>query len=848
MLTCGALVSLTMLFADTVTPVSFVQPTYAQENDMNTHNAEIDEIKQKLLNNEPINAEQLRQVPDDMLMTYVDGAKSNPLVTNEEEEIKAIYELIANYIPSLGLVIGEDYEAYQRVVDAITNQSAFTEDELKAVESKQLLEKYREIMSQNGENVGQTITTIEPWIQSEIEAYKLRETEYENSENFEIEDEEMSSENESLNEESEDLDQSEGNSAQLEQFSEEIVNNTPITLEQLSAIPETKLTELLESSQGIETDYHALFDQLFMESPEIFRDDLREIKTTLVEDYQLNPQSLDQLITDDQLLWLKWEIEEQMGEDYEQLALELVNQYQVERDTDTTLKYSSDAIRSMLIQETPITQEQLTQITDEELKSTLPENSNELVISDVFNQLVREVPEAFEPDVQRFVDAMTVQEPLLDSESLQENVSATDLLWTEYQVWHEDSQENIPRLAEVLIENYQVQPGTQALSSDQDQDLSQSQENSESDIDESSSEELSASEIVQDNQWRSLLIEETPMIQSQLDLFTDEELVEAASELENLQTTALLYDQLVAQYPERFAPEIERIKEALKQNSIDLAALENEMTDLDILWSEYETYLQEGQEDLEVFSKNLIEKYGTDVVDNTVQINDVKEQLLSETPMTEEQFGQFSEETITNYAKEVPSNDARELFDRLAKDFPEVFGEEATKLREALIEQTDINNRALSEVTDISLLWQAYQIVHQSEEINTYQDINVEVLLNQLVENGLVDNIDSVSNSAESSSDSSVKIDSRTGVEANSGNETKNSQSTELTPGANASFPELSSESSSEDSQTSESTESTAEQEDLPLTGERSPWFYFIAGIGILAIALFLLLSGRRRK
>ncbi|MBG9982606.1 LPXTG cell wall anchor domain-containing protein [Aerococcaceae bacterium DSM 111020] len=853
MLTCGALVSLTMLFVDTATPVSFVHSTYAQE--INTDNVTIDSIKQDLLENEPINAEQLRQVPDDLLMTYSHEAASNPLVTNEAEHIKAIYELIANYTPSLGLVIGEDYDAYNRVVDAITDQASFTADQLKAVESTELLDKYRETMSNNGDNVGETIIAIEPWIQSEIEAYEMREAEAQNSEEIvteetEAENETNSSNDESLTDsagdselESEESNQVDDSTEQLEQLSREIIGQTPITMEQLSAIPNDTLKELLQVPLESEEDFRYIFNQLLLSSPEVFQSEIREIRSTLVEAHQLNPDSLNQLVTDEELLWSKWEVEEQMGEDYEQLALDLVDTYQVERDTDTTLKYSSDAIRSMLIQQTPMTPEQLNQITDEQLKATLPEQADELVISDAFNQLVSDVPEVFESEVQRFTDALTVQEPLLDSNSLKANVSAIDLLWTEYQVWHEDSQENIPRMAEVLIENYDVLPGELIDASDSSQSISDSQE--QSDVDESSSDERIASEIVQDYAWRTKLIQETPIIQSQLDLFSDDELVDATDSLNESPTAVLLYDALVEQYPERFTSEINRIKEELKEYSIDLPSLENKITDDQLLWREYEIYLREGQEDLEVLSEDLINTYGSDIVDNSTQYNDVKEQLVSNTPMTEEQFGQFSNETIFDYVSRLSSDDVKGLFDQLAKDFPEVFEEEAIKLREQLVDQTNIDADSLGDVTDATLLWQAYHVMHQSEENITIHEVDSKLLLNQLVENDIVGVMESESESEKTDSEPTIKTDTRTGVEVNPGNEPKNSQNTELTPGANASFPELSSESSSIESQSSEP---ASEERNLPLTGERSPWFYIIAGGAILVVALLLLLSGRRRK
>lgn len=924
-LSCSALLSMSLLAPSL--PINSTQMVQAQET-VSQPNAELDTVKEGLITTQPINEEQLRQVPEEFLLNYYNEAMADPALADNQAVYTAVYESIANDNPQLNLVVGEDYEAYSRVVEAITGATSWTPEDLRKVESTALLTEYRSAMAASGDVVSSAVESLTPWIEEQILAYDERQAAFEaslqesSSEESESVSEEVPAEGsstdesapeESTAEESQPISESvsqpgEETSSQSESTPENedttsgeetsessveesqptvdietvrqgLIDGTPMTETQAASLTPEMLANYISATPQTPEEYTNLFDSLVANQPELFQTQLDEIKNVLINDLHLNADSLLQTMSDSQLLWLNNQVvTENGGANYEQLASIIVNDYQVIQETDTTLRYTSEEIRNLLIGSTPITQEQLDQITDEQLKAVLPEQANQLDAATLYNDLITNYPDVFAAEAARFVEALTVTNQLLDPTSLQENVTTPELLWAEYNVWLEDSQENMQRLSEVLIQDYQVAPAEVASS-----DESESSETTESDTtseestpteesettetDESASSEESseqtAAEVVEENNWRQDLIGNTPIITAQLETFTDEELVQASQTAESPEVSLeALYNQLVSNYPERFQSEITRFQENLTAEGIDTTALSELMTNQELLWAEYQVYLENGTENFEALANQLVEQYGEEIVteeesEPAADPAALKEELLASTPLTSDQADQLTAEQYEYYAGFVTEGTSiTDVYTQIVTDHPELIQPATDAIREELVNQGNVTPESLDQVHDITLIWQVYEVNNQTQTTNI-EETNIEVLTQYLVENNNVqvnqeastETSSEVSSeqSSQESTDPSISASTRSGVEENQGNDPQNGQSTELSPGANASFPDLSSEEESS-SVSVEITSSVEENDNLPATGERSSWIYIVLGIVIAIVAVLLIRSGNKKK
>lgn len=920
---CSALLSLTLLVSSL--PVSFMQVTHAQETEI-ALNDEVTIIKEKLSDLQPINREQLKEIPDDKLIAYYHEALAKPELVDEEAMWRAVYDAIVQNFPTIALVKGEDYDAYVCVIDALTQATNWSVADLRKVDGVTLLKEYRALMQANANDVTATVQAIMPFVEKEMQDYDERQKESDAAEpeepseelpdevNEEVISEEIPGDgaiDESVSEvnpeqdpgaESTESSVSSEESASvpaidIEQVRQGLIEVTPITQDQAAALTPKILEPYLTEVPQTQEDYESLYNLLVTEHADIFRGQLDEIKNQLFNTYQLNPNSLTALVSDEQLLWLNKEVStDVLAPNYEQLVKTLVEVYQVTQDTDTTLRYTIKEIRNLLIRNTPITQEQLNGITDDEIKSLLPEQADELDSTKLFNDLLINYTDIFAAEITYLIDALTVTNKLLDPASLQANVTSEALLWAEYQVWLEDSQENIPRLAQVLVDNYQVTPITieESTSSESESAVESSQEVSSSDVnasseissevvvssdvsvssssesvalpesqstpesvassDESQESTITPAEIVTKNKWRESLINETPMTQNQLDTFTDEELVATSEKILEPVAFDLFFNQLVQDYPDRFQAEVSRMKEALAANYIDTNVLSTMLSDVDLLWEEFDVYVSEGKEDFAALATRLLDLYGDAIENKAARLAVTKEKLLKETPMTQEQLNQFTDETLMAYIEMLGTNEGMvDLYNKISQDYPDVFKSQADILRESLVREGHVSEDSLKQVNNNTLLWQAYQVVNQSTEVTTIQNVNITVLTNYLVEQNIVTQVvssetqssQSQASQSQSSESSSIKASTRAGIEANQGTERASSKNTELTPGANASLPKLSSESSS--SISSSSSAQIKKKDDLPGTGERTNWLYAMSGVILIVAAMSILVIGRNK-
>ena len=97
---------------------------------------------------------------------------------------------------------------------------------------------------------------------------------------------------------------------------------------------------------------------------------------------------------------------------------------------------------------------------------------------------------------------------------------------------------------------------------------------------------------------------------------------------------------------------------------------------------------------------------------NASDIEAIKQSMIEATPITEDQFGQISEDAWVAYVEQGNNQggDPSAVYDWAIEDYPEVFDPEATNFRTAMVENYNLDEESLNTVSDRDLLWLEYQI------------------------------------------------------------------------------------------------------------------------------------------
>lgn len=372
-----------------------------------------------------------------------------------------------------------------------------------------------------------------------------------------------------------------------------------------------------------------------------------------------------------------------------------------EETTEEAIDYA--VLRQGLIEATPMTQEQLDQLTDEDLKAvtediqaTVPTGGD---IGTVYDWLLKSKPEVFSSEVTRIQEALIDGQGLV-AEEVQEIKSST-LLWKEYMIFEENHREDIKALADELV--------AQGLASREENEI---------------------------DAIRSVLLSDTPITQTQLDQIDDQILIDLSEEVnQNGGDPATVFDRLLETYPKVFEGEIERIQsELIDHHGLDEDSLKNLESSI-LLWREFEVYEEDDKEDFEKLADLLVKEEGVALAeedDSTEDSSAIRKELINGTPITQEQLDQFSDEQIDSAIKDIMENseggDPSALFNKLLADYPEVFQSEVDRITNELVNRYGLNADELAELGSQVLLWEEFMIYTE----NNNQE-NFSALADQLV-------------------------------------------------------------------------------------------------------------------
>lgn len=459
----------------------------------------------------------------------------------------------------------------------------------------------------------------------------------------------------------------------------------PINLEQLLEVDDRYLLDLYNAEQvnsnATEDMWQRIYQQIAVDYPQLslltgeVYNHYNEVANIIASNSEYSYSDLNTALPADILSWydtymLENEADEQTTveailpnitsarEAYIERREQRESQDNEESEQEETPNV--EEIHSALIQSTPITQEQLSQLDDQELIALVEEgNQQGYDIAWAFNQLIEDHPDVFESEVNRFRTAL-VEDHHLNQDELSA-VPDVELLWEEYQVFLNNNQaEDMAILAEVIQDKYSVTVDKDDSSSDESEEESPEEGNefeqaladltdiTDDQLTQFTAEELEASrltaangeysqevmdavrnqmiqlkpEVFTNEQVQSVadaihaaLIASTPILQEQLNQLDDTELVALVGEGNREgYDIGWTFNSLVENYPEFFESEVNRFRSALLD---DYNLNEDELLAVpatDLLWAEYQAYLDNEQvEDMDALALILQEDYDVSV-------------------------------------------------------------------------------------------------------------------------------------------------------------------------------------------------------------------------------------------
>lgn len=465
------------VFSNLVAPQAF-SVVQAQETLTTEEEARVAIIKDNVAGYEPVNLEQLLDVSDRDLLEYDNIAQTQ----SPDDVWGSIYEQIAQNYPQLELLQGEDYDAYGRAAQAISERSEYTFSDLNMALPRLTLERYRAAMADNEDDVDAAVAAIIPDIDQTITDYIDRRTARENAA------------------ESNEDEQTDAEKAAAAR--QELLTGTPITEDQLAQIDDATLVAMVDEINQTGGDPSTLYNRLVENHPDVFASESERMRNALVNEYNLNEAELD-LVSDTNIFWEELAIfNEEGAENFERLAQVMQDVYNVsvvEESSDDT-QQDADVLRQELLTVTPMLQAQLDQFDDATLVALADElNQVGADIGALYNRLVEDYPDVFASESDRMRNAL-VNEYGLDETALNEISDAT-LFWHEFTVFGENNGvENFGLLANRLVEEYDIprqEESGESESQSQSEAESQSQAESES---EEASRSVSVESSIESNQ------------------------------------------------------------------------------------------------------------------------------------------------------------------------------------------------------------------------------------------------------------------------------------------------------------------------------------------------------------
>lgn len=257
----------------------------------------------------------------------------------------------------------------------------------------------------------------------------------------------------------------------LANLKETMIGATPVTSEQFDAIPAEDWLAYADEVNESGGDPSTVYNRAVEDFPEVFEETLNNIRGTLVSEYSLNEESLNE-VSDIDLLWLEYSVWIESGntEDFTRLTERLIDEHGVILDEEAPGETDLERIRTVMIETTPITPEQFDAISETTwIAYTDQINEEGGDPSTAFNWALRDYPEVFQ-DTIAYIRGELINRYNLEEASLTERVTDQELLWEEYSVWLQNGEENLEELSYVLVQEYGVRTTSSSIPDDNEED------------------------------------------------------------------------------------------------------------------------------------------------------------------------------------------------------------------------------------------------------------------------------------------------------------------------------------------------------------------------------------------
>ena len=656
-----------------VTQASIV---YAQELTPEEE-AQVAEIKDKVAGLEPVNLEQLLNVSDQDLLTYFKDASA---ASSDSAVIyKDVYDSIATDYSGLGLLTGENYDAYRRAAEAIVAGSSYTFSDLNTALPSDILGWYQAEFAANEQNVEATVTAIVPQITEARDAYIERREAREAAEAEETSSDAPAETSSDVPEEtSSDAPAETTYDVPEEDSSEE---GTP-SEEAPAADDSEEAPEETTSDVPEETNFDVPEDSSADES-EVPVTDLDSMKAALVEYTFITEAGLTYF--DDTVLnmYLPIAVENNFSAESALVIQDRLVSESPDLFTAEQVQGVADKVRAAAVAETPMLPAQAEEIPNEALLAyEKVTNTSENGVEYLFNRSIEDYPEVFADEADRFRTVLN-EEYQLNAEDLAV-VPDVSLIWEEYYTYLQAGAEDLQELAAVMEAKYEVS-------------VLEEEESSESES-ESESEET-ALDI-----FKTAVVSQTDLTNEQLVNLGDETLQAtiASSGFDIEDTTegnvVGFRRMLITYHPDNFSDEqVNSVANLLRESSVDMTPMtmdiSNQIPSGDFLtWSRES--IDAGGNDLTYPFQRALEEYPDLFTDLVIQ---AKSDLVGNTALTQTQVDQMKviDLLLANFSAE-GEVDYAIAEQRLRELYPAVFESETTS-------ETSSETNSESESTSVSV-------------------------------------------------------------------------------------------------------------------------------------------------
>lgn len=650
-----------------VTQASIV---YAQELTPEEE-AQVSQIKDMLAGLEPVNLEQLLKVSDQDLLTYFKDASASS--SDSAVIYKDIYDSIATDYSGLGLLTGENYDAYRRAAEAIVAGSSYTFSDLNTALPSDILGWYQAEFATNEQNVEATVAAIVPQITQARDAYIERRDAREAAEAEETSEtpEETTSD---VPEEDSSEEGTPSEEAPEEVDSEEAPEETPE-----EAPEEVDSEETPEDSTADESGVPVT--------------DLDSMKASLVEFTFITEAGLTYFDETVLMTYLPIAVENNFSAES---ALVIQNQLVSENPdlfTADQIQEVADKIRAAAVAETPMLSAQAEEIPNEALLAyDKVTNTSENGVEYLFNRSIEDYPEVFADEASRFRTSLN-EEYHLNAEDLA-IVPDVSLIWEEYYTYLQAGAEDLEELAAVMEAKYEV-------SVLEEEEPSESESESEAEAEETA---LDA--------FKTAVVSQTDLTNEQLVNLGDETLQSTIDSFgfdiaDTTEGNVVGFRRLLITYhPDNFSDEqVNSVANLLRESSVDMTPMTmdiaNQIPSGDFLtWSRES--IEAGGNDLTYPFQRAVEKYPDLFTDLVIQ---AKSDLVGHTALTQGHvdqmkvidllFANFSATGEVDYA--AAEQGLRELY-------PAVFeSETASETSSETNSESESTSVSVSKATDVEV-------------------------------------------------------------------------------------------------------------------------------------------------